>query len=110
MEIKLEFSTADVTEDKTQRVGKAQIALDVQVLKDSNFYAPMDEGTLMRSGVIASGGGQVVWDMPYAKMQYYEKPNKSQDRNPNARMKWFQAAKAAKVKAWERLVNAEYNG
>lgn len=92
--------------DKLKRV---QFLLDMQVLKDSNFYCPEDEGFLKGSGVLVSGGGVVEWNMPYADEQYHGLPNKSHDKNPNAQMKWFEAAKAEKLKDWEALANNEYN-
>lgn len=90
---------------------EVQSKLDLQVLKDSNFYCPQDVGTLQDSGILYSviGSGVLEWRTPYARAQYYEMPNKATDKNPNARMKWFEAAKAAKKKDWARLANAEYH-
>lgn len=88
---------------------KAQFLLDQQVLKDSNFFIPFDSGDLEKSGVIASGGGEVQWSTPYAKRQYYEDNNKSKDSNPNARYKWFEFAKASKLKVWEAIAQNEFN-
>ena len=34
---------------------------------------------------------------------------KVRTKNPNARYKWFEAAKASKLKEWEKIINAEYN-
>ena len=53
--------TIDLDESAIQRkiesgVDRAQLALDIQVLKDSNFNIPMREGTLMRSGHIPEPG------------------------------------------------------
>lgn len=91
------------------RVSKSQVALDVQVLKDSNYYCPDRQGTLMRSGVIASGGGEVRWETPYAKRQYNFYEKKSKHKNPNASTKWFERAKSVKIKEWEAIANREYN-
>lgn len=109
MGITVHFDTAAVGKRCKARLEKAQIALDVQVLKDSNYYVPEAEGTLKRSGVIASGNGAVEWDTPYAKKQYHFFENKRKDRNPNASTKWFERAKAVRLKIWEALVNREYN-
>lgn len=91
------------------RIKRAQMALDVQILKDSNYFCPDAEGTLMRSGVVASGGGEVRWETSYAKRQYNFFPNKGKDKNPNASMKWYERAKAWRGKEWQELVNREYN-
>ncbi len=109
MGITVQFDTAAVGKRCKARLKKAQIALDVQVLKDSNYYVPEAEGTLKRSGVIASGNGAVIWDTPYAKKQYHFFENKRKDRNPNASTKWFERAKAVRLKIWEALANREYS-
>lgn len=109
MGITVQFDTNEIGGRCKQRLAKAQTALDIQVLKDSNYYCPVAEGTLMRSGVIASGGGQVSWETTYAEKQYHFFPNKRKDSNPNASTKWFERAKAAKLKLWEALVNREYS-
>lgn len=90
---------------------KAQMALDAKVLQDSNYYIPMDSGSLKNSGILSTkiGSGLVEWSAPYAAAQYYGKPNKSHQKNPNATMKWFEVAKSKKLKEWEKLANDEYN-
>lgn len=110
-------SKAVVTLDKNRikarinlKKGIAQEALAQQVLKDSNYFIPKDTGDLERSGVIHSRGREVVWNMPYARKQYYEGPNKSTDRNPNAAMKWFERAKALWMKRWELIAKKAFHG
>ena len=109
MGITVQFDTAAVGKRCKARLDRAQMALDIQVLKDSNYYCPDAEGTLMRSGVTASGGGSVEWDTPYAAKQYHFFENKRKDKNPNASTKWFERAKSTRLKIWEALVNREYN-
>ncbi|WP_267379399.1 minor capsid protein [Bacillus sp. GM_Baccil_2] len=96
------------TESKIMNaVEKAQFALDQQVLKDSNYYAPEDTTELKRSGVRYSrpGEGHVGWDTPYARRLYYNPQyNFSKDVNPNAQGLWFEAAKAAHLGDWQRIV------
>ena len=81
---------------------RAQLMLDQQVAKDSNYYCPEDEGGLHKSVLpsAATGRGLLEWNEEYARPQYYGLPNKSLDENPNARMKWFEAAKAVCKKKW----------
>jgi predicted alpha-1,6-mannanase (GH76 family) len=96
----------------TDRMKQAQKILDIQVLKDSNYFAPMDEGTLIASGVTATvpGSGWIVWNTPYAKKLYYGVGfNFSKDDNPNARAKWFEEAKALHKKDWLEVANDAYN-
>jgi len=108
MSVKLVFDTNKVLGKQRALINQRQPALDAQVLKDSNFYIPKDEGTLEASGVIASkiGSGRIEWNTPYAREQYYERPNKSTDTNPNARMKWFEVAKAAYLDLWLKIAGA----
>lgn len=80
-----------------------QYVLDNQVIKDSNFYVPVDQHYLEKSAKINSkpGEGLVVWQTPYAKRLYYNPQyDFSTDVNPNARGLWFEAAKSSKRSEW----------
>lgn len=92
-------------------VEAAQKRLDSQVLKDSNYYCPLDSSMLQKSAITHTviGSGLIVWRTPYAREQYYNKPNKSHDKNPNASCKWFELAKAKQVKLWEKIADAEFS-
>ena len=107
--MKLIFDEAKVNTKISNRVRKAQYLLDQQVIKDSNLYCPQDTGDLQDSALKPQPLGTVVWDVEYAKRQYYEDNNKSKDLNPRASMKWFEVAKTEKKKEWEKLANDEYN-
>lgn len=93
----------------TGRLKKVQFDLDQQVIKDSNYFAPLDTGDLQDT-VLSSELGLIVWASVYASRQYYEDNNKSLDKNPNASMLWFEVAKAKNINDWERLANDRYNG
>ena len=108
MGITVQFDTAAVGKRCKARLDRAQAVLDIQVLKDSNYYCPVAEGTLRDSGAVSSGGGEVAWETPYASDQYNFFENKRKDKNPNASTKWFERAKSTKAKAWEALANREY--
>lgn len=86
-------------------VSKKQYMLDARVAADSNFYCPQDVGTLQDSVILSNtfGKGYLIWNQTYAKAQYYSLPNKSKDKNPNARTKWFEHAKVAKLKEWVKI-------
>ena len=84
----------------------AQNILDQQVLKDSNYYIPVDRGNLRESGITHSqiGKGKVVWSTKYARRLYYNPQyNFSHDKNANARGLWYEEAKANKLKSWLNL-------
>lgn len=89
-----------------QAANRAQAVLDEQILKDSNFYVPMDTQQLERSGIINSkiGEGLLIWNTPYARRIYYgEQYNFSKDKNPNARALWFEYAKSIHLASWREL-------
>lgn len=90
---------------------RAQEKLDAQVMADSNYFCPLKSSTLQKSAQISTriGSGCIVWRTPYARAQYYGVNfDHSRSKNPNARAKWFEAAKAQKMKNWERLVQDEF--
>ena len=95
---------------KVQRIKeKGQFILDEQVLKDSNYYAPMDSGELIRSGVRMTnpGSGKVIWQTPYARKLYYNPDyNFSTDKNPNAQGLWFLVAKSRHLNDWIRIIKS----
>ena len=109
--IKGNFNDAAAKARISAAVHKAQIRLDQQVITDSNYYCPLraaQGGTLQKSAIINTvlGSGLVQWKTPYARAQYYGVNfDHSKSANPNACAKWFEAAKARKLKDWEKLVN-----
>ena len=110
--MQIDFKTGMVADRLRKRMESIQPAFDTQVLKDSNYFAPMDTGNLKASGVTGSqiGSGILVWNTPYAKKMYYGVGyNFSKDSNPNARAKWFEEAKAQHLKSWEGMANRAYN-
>ena len=105
------FDSAAAKRKFSEAIHKAQMKLDQQVINDSNYYCPLraaQGGTLQKSAQINTviGSGLVVWRTPYARRQYYGVDfDHSKSANPNACAKWFEAAKARKMKEWEKLVN-----
>ncbi len=84
-------------------LGYGQFVLDNLVLKGSNYYIPVDEHNLEKSGVTHSriGKGEIGWSTPYARRLYYNPQyNFSTDKNPNAQGLWFEAAKAKDLQEW----------
>lgn len=98
--------------NKTNNAASHAVAvLTNQVLKDSNYYIPLDTGSLKNSGIISTklNSGFVTWRTPYARAQYYGLPNKSKEYNPNAACKWFEVAKSKNMAQWEKLANDQFN-
>jgi hypothetical protein len=107
--VKVDLDINKVAGKIQKRLSRSQFALDQQVIKDSNYYAPEDTGELQDSAILGSNLGEVKWDKSYARRQYYEDNDKSKDRNPNASMKWFEVAKSKMLKMWIRIANDKYN-
>jgi len=106
--VRVDFSVLTVSSRIKSRIKRVvQPQLDNQILKDSNFYAPMDIGGLIDSGIRGTrlGSGKVTWDIVYARRQYYEDNVKSKDNNPNATRLWFEVAKSNKKRNWVDLAN-----
>ena len=109
--MRIELDVAKVAKRLGDRLKDVQHILDNQVMKDSNYYAPMDTGTLMASVITATklGSGTIEWNTPYAHKLYYGvNYNFSKDSNPHARAKWFEEAKAKNMRNWEKIINANY--
>ncbi len=107
--MKIDMNVGKVSTRLKGHIGTLQPILDNQVLKDSNYYAPMDTGNLMSSGITGSkiGSGQLEWTAPYAKKMYYGiNYNFSKDSNPHARAKWFEEAKKSFIERWRKVINA----
>lgn len=91
-----------------QRLESVQGFLDNLVIQDSNYFCPLETSVLQKSAIINTvmGSGLLIWKTPYARAQYYgEHFDHSQQRNPNACAKWFEAAKAQWHSKWVRFVN-----
>lgn len=111
MKVTIELNKAGIVADAGKRLKRAQLALDQQIAKDSNYYAPEDKGDLKDSVFTsaAQGLGKLVWSVEYSRRLYYGIGfNFSKDKNPNARAKWVEAAKAVRMKEWEKVANNEY--
>lgn len=97
----------------TAQYSRAQKWLDNQVITDSNPYVPFQSGDLRRSAIRGTvpGEGEIVWDSPYARYQYYGKvmigpPPKEltdmplQYHTPGTGSFWFENAKSVKKQQW----------
>ena len=122
--VKLEFDVKSL-QDKVKRLGKTGTAmLTNEVIKDSNYFIPYDEGELMRSAIRESipEEGKAIWDTPYARRLYYNpqynfnvagefkpgedgNPGRWSPGNPNAGGLWFENAKAANKDKWIALID-----
>ena len=105
--VKTALNSAEIKADLEATTRQVQAPLDALILQDSNFFCPIKTGTLQKSAIINSrlGSGELVWETPYARRQYYEYSKPPYQPNPNACGKWFEAAKARWLEKWVRFVN-----
>lgn len=96
-EVKVTFDDiADILKRRNlETCGKVQKMIDNDVLKFSEPYIPFDTGMLRNSGISATviGSGEVKWNTPYAKRQYYT--NKGGE-GLRGKM-WFERMKADRI-------------
>jgi hypothetical protein len=105
------FNESKLKQKQKMSREQAQFALDQQVLKDSNFYIPKQEGYLEKSGILHSriGQGHIEWKTPYARRLYYNPQyNFSKDVNPLAQGMWFEMAKSTHGKEWAEQAGIPY--
>lgn len=109
LDIKIDLSGTE--KQLMARRDLAQKRLAAAVLADSAKFIPKDTGNLERSGVIASTGKIVMWATSYA-LAVWQMPAAwiKLSRNPNARPKWFEHAKALQINNWKRLVKDTMSG
>ena len=100
--VRIEFDIDKAVARRAPLFAQAQAALDTQVLKDSNIFAPKADNFLRGSGRVDSPG-MLSWNMPYARYQYYLAEG-AHYTTPGTRAKWFEWAKALYKPAWIDLM------
>ncbi|XRJ98183.1 minor capsid protein [Latilactobacillus sakei] len=83
---------------------RGQFELANQVMADSNLFVPKREGDLRNSAHVDSNGGSVVWEMPYAKTQFYGfaggKHRIHHYTTPGTSRRWDLRAKSMYMSTW----------
>ena len=84
-------------------------AVAEQALADCNYFAKRDQGTLIESSETSSDiqNGELVWNTPYAKKQYYS-GTPSKDVNPNASLMWCEKAHDTYGADWEKIAQKQF--
>ena len=105
--VRIEFDIDKAVARRAPLFAQAQAALDTQVLKDSNLFAPKSEiegsaGNLRKSGRVDEPG-LISWNMPYARYQYYLAEG-AHYTTQGTGAKWFERAKALYKPAWIDLM------
>ena len=112
--IDFDISAIDTLKEKlSSRRNKAQEVLDSAVMKDTDPFVPMRQGTLASSVLRSTnaGSGEVVYDTPYARHMYYGVHYKtgtpfkySTLKHPLACKEWIKASKAVNMEKWKKEV------
>lgn len=105
------IDSAKIQKRIQEREKKIVPYLTAMVLADSNYFVPKDTSMLEKSAIINTeqNKGIIRWTADYAHAQYYgENFDHSQQKNPNACARWFEAAKARWQEKWVRFVNDLY--
>ena len=103
MPVVIEFNCEDIIRRFEEMNSLAVVALSQQILKDSNFYCPLDQGTLQSSALISSDSDRdvITWNTPYAARLYYGiNFNFDKASNPNSQAMWFHKAKDIHIDEW----------
>ena len=84
--------------------GKGLAVLTSEIRDDCNQYCKEDTGMLIASSMIHSrpDEGKIIWQMPYARRQYWEIRTAVKDVNPKASWKWCEVAKQKHREQWAR--------
>lgn len=108
---RVDINTSKLKRKQSSAKEAAQMMLDQEVLKDSNYFIAKETGELERSSLRHSriGEGHIEWNTPYARRLYYNPQyNFSKDVNPNAGGLWFESAKALNGAEWLKKVKEKY--
>lgn len=102
-----------IAENLKSNRSRAQKVLDAAVIKDTDPFVPMRQGTLASSALRSTtlGKGEVVYDTPYARHMYYGVHYRtgtpfrySTAKHPLACKEWVKASKAVNLEKWKKEV------
>lgn len=110
-DVKVTLNKQAIDERLTKQHEKAQFIMSQQALKDCNFYCKQDQDGLINSSQIHSyfETGNLKWQTPYARMQYYL-DSTSKDKNPNAQKMWAHKAASEHKEDWRLIYDKVFNG
>lgn len=86
---------------------RGQFTLANQAHADMNLYAPMLSGDLRSQSYITDDGDgwdQVVWEVPYARRQYYNYG--ARFTTPGTGPNWDGKARSIHMASWKKIVKA----
>ena len=94
----------------TRKLSKAnlqrgQYAMANQMLEDMTPFVPYKEHHLEISGHVASNGNELIWDTPYAKVQFYGRSKHASwtaGKQPGTGPRWDLKAKPIYMNDWKK--------
>lgn len=132
------FNKSEIAAKVMGASAKAAESVAMEILADSNFYAPVRYGILTGNPIAGApatdfsdkyprvdcfpeeGRAVISWNVLYAHKMYEGKTKSgksirySKDSNPNAQSKWFEKAKSLKLADWrkffEKMLKQEMEG
>lgn len=104
MRIRIRRELDGVAVRANQMIERGQYALANQVHADSNIYAPKLSTDLVNQSTIATDGKSIIWNVPYARRQYYGYGFKFS--TPGTGPKWDSKALAIHGADWLRITKA----
>ena len=74
------------------------------ILQDCNRYCKQESGALIMSSYVHSklAQGRLIWQTPYAAIQYYKIPTAYKEINANASWRWCEVAKGLHLADWQK--------
>lgn len=104
MTIRIKRDLGGVKAKADRMVKLGQYALVNQVHADSNLYAPLLSSDLRNQSTIAIDGKSIIWNVPYARRQYWNYGAKF--TTPGTGPKWDRKALAIHGNQWTAIVKA----
>jgi hypothetical protein len=108
MSVKINIPVGQIRAKVETAFEKGLPLLTAMVRDDCNQYCKEDTGMLIASSMVHSrlDQGQIIWQTPYARRQYWEIQTAHTDTNPNATWKWAHVAKQHCADKWQRQAQA----
>jgi hypothetical protein len=109
--VHLDFDIDKAVARRAPLFAQAQAALDTQIVKDCNLFAPKADNFLRASGRV-DGPGMISWNTPYARRQYYlndEVKGPIHYTTPGTMAKWYEHAKALHITEWLGMVQGFFS-
>lgn len=102
--VKITSDLNGVSRKASQMIKLGQYALANQVHADANLYAPRKSGDLRSQSSIGIDGKSIIWNVPYARRQYYNYGAKF--TTPGTGPKWDAKAQAIHGVDWLKITKA----